>query len=54
MVIGSVEMKIQRALENNTEPITCSKSNGKESIVIPSENFKAQGKSSVTSFLIMR
>ena len=54
MVIGFVEMKIQRALENNTEPITCSKSNGTESIVIPSENFKAQGKGSVTSFLIMR
>ena len=49
-------MKIQRVLENNTEPITCSKSSGTdlESIVIPSENFKAQGKSSVTSFLIMR
>ena len=54
MVIGFVEMKIQRALENNTEPIACSKSNGTENIVIPSENFKAQGKSSVTSFLIMR
>ncbi|CAH3181498.1 unnamed protein product, partial [Porites lobata] len=36
------EMKIQRALENNTEPIACSKSNRTENIVIPSENFKAQ------------
>ncbi|XP_073251890.1 adhesion G-protein coupled receptor D1-like [Porites lutea] len=37
-------MKIQSVLENNTEPITCSKSSGTglESIVIPSENFKAQ------------
>ena len=51
-----VVMKIQRVLENNTEPITCYKSSGTdlESIVIPSENLKAQGKSSVTSFLIMR
>ena len=49
-------MKIQSVLENNTEPITCSKSSGTglESIVIPSENFKAQGKSRVTTFLIMR
>ena len=47
-------MKIQRVLDNNTEPITCSKRNGTESIVIPSENFKAQGKSSVTRNLIMR
>ena len=47
-------MKIQRVLENNTETITCSKIDGTESIVIPSENFQAQGKSSVTSCLIMR
>ena len=57
-VIGDwfVVMKIQSVLENNTEPITCSKSSGTglESIVIPSENFKVQGKSRVTTFLIMR
>ena len=49
--IGFVVMKIQRILENNTEPITCSKSDGAdlESIIIPSENLRGQGKISVTN-----
>ena len=42
-------MEIQRVLENNTNPFTCSKSNGTESIIIPSENLKGQGKSGVAS-----
>ncbi|KAM7427385.1 hypothetical protein ABFA07_021473 [Porites harrisoni] len=35
-------MEIQRVLENNTNPFTCSKSNGTESIIIPSENLEGQ------------
>ena len=37
-------MKIQRVLENYTNPFACSKSDGAESIIIPSENLKGQGK----------
>ena len=47
--IGFVVMETQRVLENNTNPFTCSKSNGTESIIIPSENLKGQGKKGVTS-----
>ena len=45
-----VEMKIQRVLENNTNPFTCSKSDGTESIIIPLENLKGQGKGSLLNF----
>ena len=48
--IGFVEMKIQRVLENNTNPFTCSKSDGTESIIIPSENLKGQGKGLLLNF----
>ena len=43
-------MKIQRVLENNTNPFACSKSDGTESIIIPSENLKGQGKASLLNF----
>ena len=43
-------MKIQRVLENNTNPFTCSKSDGTESIIVPSENLKGQGKGSLLKF----
>ena len=43
-------MKIQRVLENNTNPFTCSKSDGTESIIVPSENLKGQGKVSLLNF----
>ena len=48
--IGFVEMKIQMVLENNTNPFTCSKSDGTESIIVPSENLKGQGKGSLLKF----
>ena len=43
-------MKIQRVLENNTNPFACSKSDGTGSIIIPSENLKGQGKASLLNF----
>ena len=43
-------MKIQRVLENNTNPFACSKSDGTESIIIPSENLKGRGKASLLNF----
>ena len=43
-------MKIQMVLENNTNPFTCSKSDGTESIIVPSENLKGQGKGSLLKF----
>ena len=45
-----LEMKIQRVLENNTNPFACSKSDGTGSIIIPSENLKGQGKASLLNF----
>ena len=45
-----LEMRIERVLENNTNPVACSKSDGTESIIIPPENLKGQGKASLLNF----